>query len=502
MKKIAFTLSFFLMLMHASGQLYFIHGYESNHSTFGSKIACNAQNELAMGLWVNNYQSCDPLLFIKTNVNGYPLSTKYFFSGEITGLTTANTGGYFITTHCAGDHTATNTLTKVDEDGNVQWCNKTYYSTDVGGNAAYIGAQNDLNQYFIGRMIHDNVSFGLFDTSGTQIGYYALSINNIAGGTIYLQPGKIILAGSQHDYGELSRGIILSLDTVNNVYEGKYFSMPGKRVGLGAIKKTNHAYIVSGSISDSISPTINQEYFLMKLDENLQVQWTTAFPAYSYNSIVDIAVDTSGITTGIVAAFPSLGFGTRLLKADASGNFMSLYKTDSVYAQCIVNTQDGLAIGGYSMADNKPVIEKIDRNYGYACYLSADTVSFHSINFFETPLTCNLQSMPVYGFSPSAFSQKDTLVNDYAICEQLMRVPSFSVSVYPNPANEGIKIQQTILQYMRYEISDLQGRPVKKGTLFNLNETVQTSSFQSGLYFLQLADNNYNGLTKKVVIVH
>lgn len=62
---------------------------------------------------------------------------------------------------------------------------------------------------------------------------------------------------------------------------------------------------------------------------------------------------------------------------------------------------------------------------------------------------------------------------------------NFGLSIYPNPANEWINVENKTGQILNYEISDVLGKTVLSGPLMMGTSTIDVAKFSKGLYFLK-----------------
>lgn len=77
------------------------------------------------------------------------------------------------------------------------------------------------------------------------------------------------------------------------------------------------------------------------------------------------------------------------------------------------------------------------------------------------------------------------------------------VSVYPNPANNSIKVKATDVTDGRLSLYDLSGRVVTTLTTNGTEQTIETSNYPAGAYFYRLTDKQGALLqTGKLIINH
>ena len=83
---------------------------------------------------------------------------------------------------------------------------------------------------------------------------------------------------------------------------------------------------------------------------------------------------------------------------------------------------------------------------------------------------------------------------DTSICNVIMitgiaEANNFGLSIYPNPANEWINVENRTGQILSYEISNVLGNTVISGKLITGTSTIDVAKFAKGLYFLKTGKN-------------
>lgn len=73
--------------------------------------------------------------------------------------------------------------------------------------------------------------------------------------------------------------------------------------------------------------------------------------------------------------------------------------------------------------------------------------------------------------------------------------------IYPNPVNSSLNVKSKLLT-MHYHLIDIYGKEIKKARVNSEQFSIETSSLQSGIYFLKLVDFNNNISVQRVVISH
>lgn len=79
----------------------------------------------------------------------------------------------------------------------------------------------------------------------------------------------------------------------------------------------------------------------------------------------------------------------------------------------------------------------------------------------------------------------DTSTCNVIMVTGIAEANNFGLSIYPNPANEWINVENRTGQILSYEISDVLGKTVLSGRLMIGTSTIDVAKFANGLYFLK-----------------
>jgi hypothetical protein len=75
------------------------------------------------------------------------------------------------------------------------------------------------------------------------------------------------------------------------------------------------------------------------------------------------------------------------------------------------------------------------------------------------------------------------------------------IEIYPNPANDELKIVLRDIESANFTIFDIAGKPIEQGKLTNYNNFINVSNFAAGFYQVGInIENNY--MLKPLVIQH
>lgn len=100
-----------------------------------------------------------------------------------------------------------------------------------------------------------------------------------------------------------------------------------------------------------------------------------------------------------------------------------------------------------------------------------------------TPILNNISADTILNIEEYVFRTKDTSSVVIPINNEDF---NYILNVYPNPAAEDINIELQQKSPSSYQVSDLNGRILLEGNLFDLKNTVSIATLQSGVYMLTI----------------
>lgn len=78
-----------------------------------------------------------------------------------------------------------------------------------------------------------------------------------------------------------------------------------------------------------------------------------------------------------------------------------------------------------------------------------------------------------------------------------------NLSIFPNPANSLLNVVHFGSSSLDYELYTILGQVVKRGSFSAVNNELNVSDLQNGVYFLKIVDDeNAASLTKKIIVRH
>ncbi len=192
----------------------------------------------------------------------------------------------------------------------------------------------------------------------------------------------------------------------------------------------------------------------------------------------------------------------------------SMYITNSVWAYKYMDGSDG-SMHDYTTGDYlKLTITAVLNNNGTLTDGSDDTLG-NSIDFYLADFTngntyiiddwtfVDLSSLGEVVGLKFQFSSSDNMTPYYFAMDDIGFGPAASVndnafaeliSVYPNPANNSINIQN--IQNASLTINDMNGKKIYSNTNCNQTEQIDLSTFSKGIYFAKIQLNNKVAIKK------
>jgi hypothetical protein len=209
-----------------------------------------------------------------------------------------------------------------------------------------------------------------------------------------------------------------------------------------------------------------------------------------------ISVDASGATPGYTYYYDGPGFfageGQTLSNA-ILGNYIVVV-TDAngcTYVEEVnVSTSDDLTIeigpDTTICMGEELIIEGPDGlNYLWGDGFTGQNYTFNSNDWDE-----GVAALILTAWTDDGCSDSDVALITIEECVNIEEMSSGTFVLYPNPAIDEISILSNTNGATIYEIYDLQGSLVQKGSLNSNPQTIQISSLQAGLYTLRLTNTN------------
>jgi len=400
--------------------------------------------------------SYDYGMSITTDASGYVYTSGYFYgtadfdpSSGTTNLTSAGEYDIFIQ--------------KLDAFGNLLWAKAMGgTSTDTGYSITTDASGNVYTTGFFQGTADFDPSAGT--TNLTSAGSSDIFIQKLdASGTLIWAKR---MGGTSFDYGNS-----ITTDASGNVYTTGYF-------------KETADFDPSSGTTDLTSAG-SYDIFIQKLDASGDFVWAKAMGGTSTDIGYSITTDASGnvYTTGFfqgTADFDPSAGTTNLTSAGSSDIFIQ--KLDASGTLIWAKAMGGIS-GDYGMSITTDA-------YGNVY----TTGTFQGTADFDPSVgTTNLTSAGEYDIFVAKYTQSGLSVSDFSVS---------GISIYPNPTNSKLTIDNEGLTIKNIEITDLTGKTLKSFSNIPIeqfsNYEIDLSHFVNGIYLLSMQTDKEIFTTKIV----
>lgn len=360
---------------------------------------------------------------------------------------------------------------KLDLNGNILW-QKTYGSdgddAPAGPYDEYVarGIVDQSGSYVISSM-SDSLGNGDFDiwmarlnsTDGSVITQYAYGDIDEETTWSFTESsnGGYLLSGQMTDPITFESDLwALLVDTNGNIIWQKTFGISGKwDEALFAISMQVGGFLLGGYYEESVSDWIAT---MLKVGNNGNLIWANEYKTghLDWTNTVYPLTDNTIALVGVTTDTTTWNEDIMFIRADSNGtvpncNYISSFTPNVTSTSTI---KKGINL---SVANTTVVSQSTSSNI--------NTATFTKNNLCNQPL------------SVSEFYSRQE--NNYLI--------------YPNPSSKGLfTIEQTVIKNTPYEIIDITGKVIKKGTLKEKRTTIDLSKNASGVYLLKIDGQTVN----------
>lgn len=272
---------------------------------------------------------------------------------------------------------------------------------------------------------------------------------------------------------------LIKCDVSGNLQWQRCLGGTGEDMAWSVHQTSDNLYIVTGTTfsndGDVTGNHGNQDYWLVKIDNNPNLLWQKCFGGSGYD--LAYSVDQASDNGCIIAGSSNSNDG------DVTGNHGNddywLVKTDSVgsleWQRCL---------GGANFDNGYHVQQTSDGGY------IAGGFSNSGISGDKTENCMGQMDYWVIKLAP------DTIMSTFIIHNSAL-----SIQLNPNPANELIVINYQFAAGDIIRIIDVSGRNLflKTFSVLTDNYRLTTDRFGNGIYFVEVAGNNFS-VTKKLII--
>lgn len=385
-------------------------------------------------------------------------------------------------------------ITKLDSTGNLIW-QKNYggYSTEYGTSVS----EATDGGLFVAAVLNADYNGTVPVTYSNSMDYWIIKLNSV---------------------GEMQWNDNYGGENGDRVYSIK--STPDG--GCIAVGQSGSHY---GDVTNSLGPlnTDFSDYWVLKLNATGGIQWQKSYGGSGIDWATSLSLTNDGgyiiagniqsNNTGFVTNFHGASDGW-VIKLDSTGGLVwqkTLGGSSDEALYSIIQTADGgyLTCGNTLstdgdlagvMAGNKAWIVKLDSNGAVSWqrhYLESFDNVFNSIiqNTDGTTIAigCHQKFNPANsGYYFDAFIVKLD-VNSLATSE----TNQFDVVLYPNAVNDVLNIQSNGEVFKEINVYDILGKKVDSFTAEN--NSINLSSLQKGIYFVEIKNEQNQSLRKKIV---
>ncbi|MCW3085183.1 MAG: hypothetical protein JWP12_2549 [Bacteroidetes bacterium] len=480
------------------------------------------------------------IYFAKYNLNGGIIWAKSYYSGYnafASGLVVDNSGNVFMTGYSQNDTVRFGThflynsspnstdhtvafLAKFDANGNCLWL-----KGNTGGGGMQISSvvlDNTGNPYITGFSIDDASMFGTYSVIG---GFFAAKFDPNGNLVWFTQGGP--------DEPMVSQGRSIAIDHSGNcVVAGSYaadiyfgsFPIPNTNgngtddrfvvkmngatgafiwaesegiwessdVNFGVATDASDNIYLTGYTGIAISGTGSSDFasenFIEKLNSSGVSQWINGYSNPYYTSTPSITADAAGNTfvafqLGDTVAFGAFTISPNLPFGPGSSTVTVVVKTNSAGTVMYAKASTIPTSGSFGITLETPMGIALD---------GSENVYFTGRLYGATD--CDATHLDAGTGSQVMLAKLGSTVS--GINEIGAQNPVYAV--YPNPANDLIYIDK-LTGKTTMQIVDLSGKEVIAAQLSNTTESIDVSSLQNGIYFIELTTTTSH-VTQKLII--
>ena len=289
---------------------------------------------------------------------------------------------------------------------------------------------------------------------------------------------SIVVAGITNTLSDSTEIYIIKLDDSGTLLWDSIYGNPLYENANAIIETSNGDYVITGATS-SFSPSGDNDFYLMRTDNDGVVVWANSFGAPLVpedDEAFDVYEDLNGdlINVGKTSAAGGGLEDATLFYINSFGNWAGLGPT-------------------YGGANNDGLKSFTVGKNGDYC-LAGYTTSFG--NGLEDVLIIKLDT--VYSFqdtSTSIFTDMIPLTVSQASKE-------FNVHVYPNPAKDFVSIDVKLWESNNFEfiLTDINGRIIRRKNITGLRNKIKLDDIQKGIYLYSILNESIQIDKGKLII--
>ncbi|HYV93005.1 MAG TPA: T9SS type A sorting domain-containing protein [Chitinophagales bacterium] len=436
---------------------------------------------------------------IKVDVNGNVQWGKYFGDSIRNigyGFSQASDSGYIMVGQeydMSGNQTPHLYIVKCDKNGNLQWSN--YYNLNTSGGMVL---QANDGGYVIGGTEGSGVAFILkTDSLGNVEWTTAYSPTHPFDLQKTSDNGYIMTGTTQFPDNTYSNVSLIKTDSAGNLLWSKSFGGTLEDDAYRVKQTADHGYIIAGSTS-SFGES-QGDIYLLKTDENGNLEWSKTYGNANANSAYDVQqIEGAGY---LVAALNNPGApNVYLIKTDGSGNLQWSKQWgafDYTFVEnMFISSQSTFLISGSGF-------NNLDYTKIYLLNIDTDNCLFENVNVTVTTAasfdtTGATPEMVYLTAHPADTKEHGEQIVEEVLCyplninETISSEPSFQI--YPNPVTSQLNTSfNNYYQPYHLIITNFLGETLKNKMITGSESSIDVSQLPFGVYLatIKTAEGNF-----------
>lgn len=416
--------------------------------------------------------------------------------GSFYSIISVNDGNFVILRNTNTDY---NSLQKIDNQGQIIWESANILGLNYfDSHNKNIVKHNNEFIYYISNNLNSSMtnhfSLSEINSSGTVTNqwHYPNAIENdlIITKLICTQDGGFLAIGSLNENGWITK-----IDIFKNI---QWTRLLNNNLDLfGVIEASDGTLVVAGNIAENSNPS-SSDFYMAKLSQNNNLIWERTYGSIEHEFANAVAELTNGnylLVGGKVYnnnsgqahvwSVATDSFGNQISETEITNNQFSYFQ-----ANIIPELNGGYTLGITSICNDETnsqsfIIKNFNTNHQTVWQYCGsrgnllDIIKTNEGNYitigeeYNSTTTSSLPKAMKIGWEP-------------------LSTPSFEnrVSIYPNPAQDYIKIKNNFSENQTVVIYNVAGQTIMKQEINQNENSLDVTKLASGIYFVQLPNNN------------
>jgi Secretion system C-terminal sorting domain len=280
--------------------------------------------------------------------------------------------------------------------------------------------------------------------------------------------------------------------------------------------ETNSGYVICGGSNSGGAG--NYDFMLMKTDLTGNLLWTKLYGGSNVEDSYCI-VEVPGKGFAFSGYTETFGIGHNrgtdsanvwLLLTDYNGDTLRTMSFGGVSKEeCFAldrTATNGFALSGYtaSFGDSlEPYLFTTDSLGEAGCNEKRSYPDVNTINFIETQgaiVKSGIYAVSTFAAVTNTVNATETQLCGGPLANEFIPENDFSITIFPNPANERITISSGTEIAEKIRLFDAYGNCVMEIKPQSVNTSIQTKLFAAGIYFVQ-SENKKGDIASSVLVV-